>query len=144
MSATNSLETSLLGLIFTATGITSIADNTATSPATNLYISLHTSNPGEAGGQDTGETTYTGYTRLAVARSASGWTVTGGSVTNDADVTFPQCTASPGSAITHVGIGLASTGAGTLLLTAALDDSVTMAVGTVPIFSAGLLEITCD
>ena len=144
MSATNSFEDSVLGLIFTATAIGNIADNAASSPATNLYVSLHTSDPGETGDQDTGETAYTGYNRVAVGRSGSGWTVSSGTVTNDADITFGQCTASPGSAITHVGIGLSSTGAGTLLMSYALDESVTMQVGTTPLFSAGQLDVSLD
>lgn len=144
MSATNSFEASVLGLIFTASAIANIADNAGSSPATNLYISLHTASPGEAGDQTTNETAYTGYARVAVARTTGGWTVTNGSCVNDAEIAFSICTAAPGSAITHVGVGLSSSGAGTLLLWAALDSSVTMQVGTTPIFSAGELELTCD
>jgi hypothetical protein len=70
--------------------------------------------------------------------------VTGGSVVNDGELAFGQCTASPGSDITHVGLGTASSGAGTLLLFNALDASIAMQVGTVPIFSIGELEFTCD
>lgn len=144
MSATNSFEASVLGLIFTASAIANLADNAASSPATNLYISLHTGSPGETGTQATNETAYTGYARVAVARSGAGWTVTNGSCVNDAEVAFGICTASPGSNITHVGVGLASSGAGTLLIWAALDSSVTMQVGTTPLFPAGELEFTAD
>jgi hypothetical protein len=144
MSATNAFEASILGLIFTASAIADLAENDATSPATNLYISLHTASPGETGDQTTNETAYTGYARVAVARTTSGWTVTNGSCVNDAEIAFAICTASPGSAISHVGVGLSSSGAGTLLISNALDASVTMQVGTTPIFSAGELEFTCD
>lgn len=41
--------------------------NSAT--AGSLYISLHTSDPGEAGSQTTNEANYTSYARVAVARS---------------------------------------------------------------------------
>jgi hypothetical protein len=144
MSATNATETAILGLIFTATAWADMAENDATSPQATFYVSLHTATPGEAGGQDTNEAAYTGYARVAVTRDASGWTVTGNSCTNDAEIAFGLCTASPGAAITHVGLGKSSSGAGTLLLFNALDSSVTMQVGTVPIFSAGELEFTCD
>lgn len=144
MSAANGLENGILSLIFTATDYGTIADNDASAPATNLYISLHTSDPGESGDQTTGETAYTGYSRVAVARSTSGWTVTNGTVTNDADITFGQCTASPGSAISHVGIGLSTSGTGTLLMSYALDSSITMQVGTTPLFSAGQLDVSLD
>lgn len=144
MSATNGTETAILSLIFTATAWADIAQNDGSSPATSFYISLHTASPGEAGDQTTNETAYTGYARVAVTRDATGWTVTGNSVTNDAEIAFAQCSASPGSAITHVGLGTASSGAGTLLLFNPLDSSVTMSAGTVPIFSATELEFTCD
>ncbi len=41
-----------------------IADNAATSPITNLYVSLHTGDPGEAGDQTTSEAAYTSYARV--------------------------------------------------------------------------------
>ena len=144
MSATNAFEDSILGLIFTASAIANIADNAASGPLVNLYISLHTADPGEAGSQTTSEAAYTGYARVAVARSAAGWTVTSGTVSNDAEIAFGQCTAVPGSNITHVGIGTAASGAGILLISDALSSAVAMQVGTTPIFSAGELDISCS
>jgi hypothetical protein len=144
MSATNSTETAILSLIFTATAWADIAQDDGSSPQTSYWISLHTASPGEGGDQTTNETAYTGYARVEVTRDASGWTVTGGSVTNDAEIAFGQCSADPGAAVTHVGLGKSSSAAGTLMLFNALDNSVTMQVGTVPIFSATELEFTCD
>jgi hypothetical protein len=144
MSATNATETAILSLIFTATAWADMAENDSSSPQTAFYISLHTASPGDGGDQSTNEAAYTGYARVSVNRDTGAWTVTGNAVTNDAELAFGQCTASPGSAITHVGLGKSSSGAGTLLLYAALDSSITMQVGTVPIFSAGELEFTCD
>ena len=77
MSKGNTFENDLLKLIFNGTAIGNIADNAGTGPLTNLYVALHTANPGEAGAQNTSECAYTGYARVAVARSGSGWTVTG-------------------------------------------------------------------
>jgi hypothetical protein len=54
-SFTNGTESALLSLIFTATNWANIADNTATAPLTNLFVSLHTADPGEAGSQTTNE-----------------------------------------------------------------------------------------
>jgi hypothetical protein len=51
MSKSNAFETDLLGLIFNGTAITTIADNAASTPLTNLYLALHTADPGEAGNQ---------------------------------------------------------------------------------------------
>jgi len=72
MSKSNAFENSLLKLIFNATAIANLADNAATSPLTNLYVSLHTADPGEAGDQSTNEVSYTSYARVAVARTTGG------------------------------------------------------------------------
>ena len=116
-SFTNGTENSLLLLIFNATAWANIADNTATAPLTNLFVSLHTADPGEAGSQTTNETAYTNYARQSVARSGAGWTVSGSDptqVVNAATITFPQCGAT-GATITHWGIGTLVSGAGVLL-----------------------------
>src|SRR3546814_275267 len=89
----DTFENDLMKLIYNAVAIANIADNAATSPLTDLQVSLHTASPGESGNQTTNETSYTGYTRKAVARSSSGWTVTGNAVENAAAITFGQCTA---------------------------------------------------
>ena len=75
MSKSNACENSLLLLIFNNTDFALVGDagglqNSAT--AGNLYFSLHTADPGEAGDQTTSEITYTSYARVAVARSAHG------------------------------------------------------------------------
>jgi hypothetical protein len=132
MSKSNALETDLLGLLFNATPIANIADNAGTAPLTSLYVSLHTSDPGEAGTQSTSETAYTGYARVAVARTAGGWTITGNSVSPAAPINFGQCTAAPGAAITHAAIGVAATGVAKVLYKGSLNASITMAIGTTP------------
>src|SRR3954466_1466757 len=85
-------ENDLLKLIFNATAIANIADNAATSPLTNLYLSLHTASPGAAGSQTTNEAAYTSYARVAQARTSGGWTVSGQSVTLAAQANFPAAT----------------------------------------------------
>jgi hypothetical protein len=143
MSATNAFETSLLNLYFNATAITNIADNASSSPATSFYISLHTADPGETGTQSTSETSYTGYARVAVTRDSSGFTVSGNSATNTAEITFGQCTGGA-QTLTHFGIGRASSGTGTLDFSGALTSSLVLAAGATPLFSTGELEVTCD
>lgn len=115
-SFTNSAENSLLVLLFNATAWANVADNAATSPLTNLFVSLHTADPGEGGSQTTSETAYTGYARVSVARTSGGWTVSGTDptqVVNAGAITFPQCGAT-GATITHFGIGSLTSGAGVL------------------------------
>lgn len=135
MSKSNTFENDLLLLIFNNTAITDIGDAgglRATVSAGSLYWSLHTADPGEAGTAVTNETAYTGYLRVAGARSGAGFTVTGNSVSPTANVDFAECTASPGGALTHFGIVNTSSGAGKLLYKGTLTPNVTMAVGVIP------------
>jgi hypothetical protein len=143
MSATNAFETELLDLIFTGSAIADIADNDATSPATNLYISLHTSDPGEAGVANTNETAYTNYARVAVPRSGVGWTVSGNLATNAATITFPACGVT-GATITHFGICIGASGATVLMFKGALSASLAVSAGITPSFAAGEIDVTAD
>lgn len=127
----NTFENDLLKLIFQATAIANIADNAASSPLTNLYVSLHTSSPGEAGDQTTNETTYTSYARVAVARSGSGWTVTNNSVSPAATISFPACTGGTAT-ITHFGIGTASSSTGKLLYYGTVTPNISVSSGVTP------------
>ena len=131
MSKSNTLENSWLELFFKGTTITGIADNTATSPLTNLYVSLHTADPGEAGTAVTNEATYTSYARVAVARSGSGWTVTGNSVSPAANIDFPACTGGTNT-ITHFGIVSTASGAGTLYYKGTVTPNISVSSGVTP------------
>jgi hypothetical protein len=143
MSKANVFENDLLKLIFQATAIANLADNAATSPLTNLYVSLHTADPGEAGDQSTSEATYTGYARVAVARTSGGWTVTANAVENAAAINFPACTGGSNT-ITNFGVGTLSSGTGKLLYSGALTASLAVSAGITPSFAVGALDITED
>lgn len=132
MSKSNALENDILELLFNAVAIADLAENDTTTPATNLYVSLHTADPGEAGSQNTNETAYTGYARVAVARTSGGWVVTGSSLSPAANIDFGECTASPGGAITHFGIGTGASGVGYLMYSGTVTPNITMAVGVIP------------
>jgi hypothetical protein len=135
VSKSNQFETDLLSLIFNNTSIANIGDAGGllqSAAAGSLYWSLHTADPGEAGTAVTNETAYTGYARVAAARSGAGFTVTGNSVSPPSNVDFPECTASPGAAITHFGIVNTSSGAGKLLYSGTLSPSITVAVSVIP------------
>jgi hypothetical protein len=130
MSKGNTFENDVLKLIFNATAIADLAQDDASSPATTLTVALHTADPGEAGDQTTSETAYTGYARVAVARTTGGWTVTNNSVSPVANIDFGECTASPGAAITHFSVG---TGTGNkLLYKGTVTPNITMAAGVIP------------
>ena len=131
MSKSNTFENDWLKLIFNATAIANLADNAASSPLTNLYVSLHTADPGEAGNQTTSETSYTSYARVAVARTSGGWTVTNNSVSPVANIDFPAATGGSGT-ITYFGVGSASSGAGVLYYSGTVSPSISVTSGVTP------------
>jgi hypothetical protein len=133
MSKGNTFEADFLALIFNATPIANIADNAAASPLTQLFVSLHTGDPGEAGNQTTSEIAYTGYARVAVNRNSGGWTVTANSVSPAAAITFGQMTAgSPAGPVQYFGVGTATSGTGKLLYSGTVLPNITVANGVTP------------
>jgi hypothetical protein len=146
MSMSNASETNLLELLFNNSDWPNVGDagglqNSAT--AGSFYVAIHTADPGEAGNQSTSEISYTGYARVAVARSGAGWTVSGDEVSNAAQVQFGQCTAGSGTA-TYFSIGLESSGATDILLSGALNSSLAISAGITPLFAIGALTATVD
>ena len=115
MSKGNTSENDYLKLVYNATPIANVADNASVSPLTNLYLALHTADPGEAGDQTTSEASFTNYVRKAVARTSGGWTVTTNQVTNAADVAFDEAGAGAAQTVTHWSCGVASGGASKIL-----------------------------
>lgn len=131
MSKGNTFENDLLALIFNGSPIANIADNSGSSPLNSLYVSLHTADPGEAGSQTTNECTYSGYTRVAVARDGTGWTVTGNSVSPVNRIEFPEATGGTETA-THVAIGTTFAAAGKILYYGQLSPSFPISSGVAP------------
>ena len=141
MAKSNLLETGILALIFNATALADLAENDSSSPLTNLYVALHTADPGETGNQTTSEADYGDYARVAVARTSGGWTVAGSSVSNTAAIVFPE--ASSGSnTITHVSIGELSSGAGDVYYYGALTTPLDVSTGIEPQFAIGDITIS--
>lgn len=133
---------SVLALIFNATAWADIAEDDTTSPLANLYVSLHTADPGVGNNQTTNETAYTNYVRVAVARTTGGWDAPAAAATaNAALIQFAQCGAS-GATLTHVAIGTTAAAAGTVLYAGALSSSLAVANGIQPQFAAGALDVT--
>jgi hypothetical protein len=122
----------------TIPGIGDAAGLLASAANGDLYMSLHTADPGEAGTQLTNETAYTGYARVACNRDGAFWTVTGNSASPAANIDFGECTASPGAAITHFALGTASLtdspASGKILYYGTMTPNITMAVGVIPRF----------
>jgi hypothetical protein len=138
----DTFENDLMKLIFNATAIANIADNASASPLTNLYVSLHTADPGETGNQTTSEATYTSYARVAVARSGSGWTVTNNSVSPAASISFPAGTGGSGT-VTHFAIGTALSSTGKILFSGTVSPNITTGNTITPVLTTAT-AITID
>ena len=121
----NYLENALINATLRAT--------TYTSPAT-VYISLWTSDPTDAGSGT--EVSGGSYARTAVTFVAP----SGGVTSNDADVSFPQATASWG-VVGWIGLNDAATG-GNLLFHTPLDTSKTIDSGDIFKIATGSLTVT--
>lgn len=131
MGKGNTWSAGILGLLFNAAAVANIADNAASSPITNIYVSLHTADPGAAGNQTTSEVTYTSYARVAVLRTSGGWGLSGQTITPVANITFPTGTGGSGTA-TYAGLGTAISGAGVLLYSGALSPTIATGNGVIP------------
>jgi len=146
MSMTNAAEADLLDLIFLNVDFAHIGNTgglRGSTSAGSFYISLHTADPGESGNQNTSEASYTGYARVAVARSGSGFTITTSTISNTALVQFAQCTGGSNT-LTHFGIGTDLAGSGNLIFKGALTSSLSVSNGIQPQFAAGALTVTVD
>lgn len=124
----------VLDLVFLNTALSLIGDAAGLQPsasAGSLYISLHTANPLPSSSQATNEISYTGYSRVPVARSGAGWVRTGESVSPVGAITFGACTAGSGTA-SHFGVGTAGSGAGKLLYAGTVTPNIAVAAGVTP------------
>jgi hypothetical protein len=147
MSATDAFETLVLQHYFTNIATTNVGDATGMpagvegfcqiSLATVAYVDSDTVMTAD-------ECDYTGYTRIAdVARSATGWTVSGASCTNAALEQFGEMSGGASDTAVHCGIGFIATG-DVLRIHADLDADLIVNVGVNPQFAIGALDITLD
>lgn len=132
MAKGSTFDNDLLKLIFNATAIANIADNAASSPLTNLFVALHTADPGAGGTQTTSEISYTGYARATVARTSGGWTVTAASVSPFTTISFGTMTAGAGGTATFASVGVAVSGATKILYSGSLSPTISVVNGVTP------------
>lgn len=133
-------ENDILKLIFQATAIANLAQD-GSSPITNIYAALHTADP-SAGNQLTNEASYSGYARVAVARNAAGFTVTGNNCVNAGAINFPACNGANSSNCTHVSLGMNASAASKVLYSGSLNNALNVSNGITPSFGASNLTVT--
>ena len=146
MSMSNASETAFLSLLFNNTDWANVGDAAGlqnSAAAGSFYVALHTADPTDAGNQTTSEASYTGYARVAVARTGGGWTVSGNQVSNTATVQFGECTAGSATA-THFSVGTGASGAGSIIYSGALGASRSISAGITPLFNPGTIQGTVD
>lgn len=149
MSLSNSAESNLLLLVFNNTNWANVGDATGlrgSTTAGSFYVALHTASPGETGNQTTSEATWTNYARVAVARSAGGWTISGTAPTqaaNTSATTFATSGSGP-QTMTDFSVGRDSSGAGEILWYGPLTSSLVVNNLVTPSFASGNLVCNAD
>lgn len=137
MSKGNVTEADIIAFLFNATAMPSYG--------ANLYVALHTADPGEAGTMASSECDYDGYARVAVARDNTGWTCAGNQAVNTAEVTWPECegTFVGTQTATHASVGTAG---GQILYSGAIGQpgGIVIAALITPRAPAGALVFTED
>ncbi len=126
-------ENEILDLLFTGSSIDSIAENAATSPSTELWFALHTADPTDSGTQGSNEVSLTGYARVAVARTSSGFSVVNNSVRPAINVDFPQLTSTSTATANYATIGLASAvTSGEFIASGSLEPVINLSENVIP------------
>ena len=146
MSLSDNAENHALLLLFNNTNWSNVGDATGlrgSTTAGSFYISLHTANPGETGTQTTSEAAYTNYSRVAVARSSGGWTVSTNQASNAAALSWPQSGSGPETE-TYFIVGRDSSGAGESLFYGALTSSLVVNNNITPTAAIGAIVCTFD
>jgi len=77
------------------------------------------------------------YARQAVARSSSGFTVSGNNVTLTSLVVFPAMAGGAGGTVTHFGVGRDSSGTGELFFFGTVSPNIAVAAGITPKLDTG-------
>ncbi len=135
MTKGNVFENELLEHIFNNATIPLIGDAAgllASLGDGDIFVSLHTGDPGEAGDQTTSEIAYTGYARVAVSRAGAAWTVTANSVSPAADIDFVEMSGGAGGTVTFFVVGTDSAGAGKILYSGAVSPTIAVTTGVTP------------
>lgn len=133
MGKGNTTSANWLKLYFQAVAIALVADNAASTPLANLFVSLQTADPGAGGVQNTSEAAYPSYARVTVARTSGGWGISSQTISPVATISFPTSTGSPSETETHFTVGQAVSGASIIAYSGTVTPNITMnAAGITP------------
>jgi len=114
--------------------------NTPTTPSTNVFVALFTSNPTDAG---TGvEVTGGAYARRQISFTAPSQVNERGQISNNVEIRFPIATADWGT-VTHFAIFTALTG-GNMLAHGAVPTARPIITGDEAVFRSNTLVVTLD
>lgn len=108
----------------------------------NWYGALYVTDPGEAGTATTNEVAYTGYARVVIPKAA-GLSVSGNLAENTGLLQFPISTGGTGNATFFAIVDTAS-GAGQIILRAALQNPIPVTAGVQPQVAAGDFTASID
>lgn len=134
MAISGTTETAIMVLVFNATAWANYADNAASSAQSNISVALHTADPGSSGTQSTSEVGYTSYARVNVARSSSGWTVSGtgpASCSPVSNIAFPAGSGGSGT-VTNFSTGKTGGGASAILWSGTVTPNIVTGSGVTP------------
>lgn len=124
--------------------INALLRGTAFPLPSKTYLSLHTANPGETGGNEVATSVWPSYVRKDAevgGAIGSGWAPpNNGTTTNAKQVLYPSMNGTSAVTITHFAIYDAPTG-GNMLCYAALNTPRTLQPGDVFVFDVGSLTV---
>lgn len=129
MAIGSTMEGQILSLLLAGKPITNFA---TTSGSTVVWCALHTSDPTSGTGQNQGEVSFTGYTRVSVDRStaaAIGWTISGSGPATASPlgtITFPQLTSTSTGTVTYWSVGQSSATAGQIIASGTVTPNLNM------------------
>jgi hypothetical protein len=136
MGKSNTFAAGWLALVFQGTTIAGIAQNVVSGALTELWVALHTANPGAAGNQATSEAAYTGYARVGIVRTSSGWSLSGEEINPVSNISFPTCTGGTETE-TYASIGTDQTGTGEILYSGPITPPISVSPGIPPTLLTG-------
>ena len=140
MSKSNAFEQAWQQHVFLNAALAGIGDASGLQPAAvagNLYAAFHATDPGEGGGQTTGEIAYNGYARQPIPRTAPYWDVTSGIATLLQDIPFPVGGAGASGTAPYFSIGTSVSGAGMILYSGPVNIAAVFGEARQPVLKAG-------